>query len=59
MDTVHEVNSLRNAVCVFGSSFLIKSIQNWQWGHETGQLVEALRYKPEVSILDGFIEMFH
>jgi len=59
MDTVHEANSLRNGVCMFGSSFLIMSIQIWQGGHAAGQLVEALRYKPEGSIPHGFIGMFH
>ena len=44
---------------MFGSSFLIMSIQIWQGGHVAGQLVEALRYKPEGSIPDGFIGMFH
>ena len=60
MDTVHEANSLKNVVCMLASSFLIMSIQIWQAGHAgAGQLVEALRYKPEGSILDGFIGMFH
>jgi hypothetical protein len=28
-------------------------------GHPVAQLVEALRYKPEVSISDGFTGTFH
>jgi hypothetical protein len=32
-----------------------------KWGHVVAQLVEALRYKPEVmgSIPDGVIGIFH
>jgi hypothetical protein len=35
------------------------SIQIWQGRHATGHLVEAARYKTEVSIPDGFIRMFY
>jgi len=59
MDTVHEANSLRNGVCMIGSSFLIMSYPDLTRGHAAGHLVEALRYKPEGSILDGVIGMFH
>jgi hypothetical protein len=30
-----------------------------RWGHAVAQLVEALRYKPEGSIPDGVIGIFH
>ena len=44
---------------MIGSSFLIMSYPDLTRGHAAGHLVEALRYKPEGSILDGVIGMFH
>jgi hypothetical protein len=54
MATVQDTNTFRNWVWMFGSSFLILSIQIWQRGNAVAQLVEALRYKPEGSTAVGF-----